>query len=935
MYNQNLSEKLRFFYDWNYLKIDYSQNDEEILFYFFFIAMKKYFLKATLLLMGLMGTLAMWVVNAQEINKDIILEATSTEANQTLKINKYFANAYTVDRWDGSPVENLTEATGHVYSVISGYTITLSLTGGASRWTFYENSKTLVPMSGTTMTWVKITYMPSLADWFWPNATSVGNYFFYRFNSEWAITSLPIWSFDTSHITTVWVHFFSSFNNSWKLATLPAWSFDISNITSVGMSFFMGFNMDWSLTSLPAWSFNFSTWLTSAANYFFFHFNDGWKLTNLPAWSFDTSKLTSASSYFFANFNRNWQLTSLSTWSFNLSRLTTAGGYFFYEFNNAWQLTSLPTWSFSFTWITEVNDSFFRRFNSYWKLTSLPAWSFDISNITKVGNRFFNEFNWNWKIGSLPAWSFDMSHITSGGTYFLASFNQWWSITDLPDSFKLTSIGYDKSYGYSYAFSSPSYTLNKNVYDLVDGLSEPTTDRNTFSDNQPWRCGVHVNRLVNSAGVCYILYDANWWEWIIITWWYISNVTWVVPWSWIVSPTRDWYSLSGWLDVSWSNVDEILFPDMNGQILYAQWVPINYWIKYELSDGIVKWINATWYTIESDDITLINPTKTWYTFTWRSGTDLEWITWTVTISKWSTWDRTYEANWEANEYEITIDIDGNETILTWKYGDHISKPADPSKNGYKFIGWELEFPTIMPLSGATVKAKWEKLWSSGGWGGRSSRTSDKDKDTTNNPSVTDVTAPLESGAQWDGNDGSPLSRGDTASAERGSTQNYTPEFISAYEFAKEKGITTMPTINEAQVDGKLTRIAMAKMLSYYAINVLWQKPDETRINKFNDITEKLDAQYDSGVTLAYQLWIMWINMPNNNFRPDDEVPRAEFATALSRMIYKMSDWEYESTPKYYIHHMEKLVKEWIITNDDPMMKELRGYVMIMLMRSAK
>ena len=29
--------------------------------------------------------------------KDIILQATSTAANQTLKINKYFANAYTVD----------------------------------------------------------------------------------------------------------------------------------------------------------------------------------------------------------------------------------------------------------------------------------------------------------------------------------------------------------------------------------------------------------------------------------------------------------------------------------------------------------------------------------------------------------------------------------------------------------------------------------------------------------------------------------------------------------------------------------------------------------------------------------------------------------------------------------------------------------------------
>jgi hypothetical protein len=33
--------------------------------------------------------------------------------------------------------------------------------------------------------------------------------------------------------------------------------------------------------------------------------------------------------------------------------------------------------------------------------------------------------------------------------------------------------------------------------------------------------------------------------------------------------------------------------------------------------------------------------------------------------------------------------------------------------------------------------------------------------------------------------------------------------------------------------------------------------------------------------------------------------------------------------------MEKLKKEWIITKDDPRMKEKRWYVMIMLMRSVK
>ena len=128
---------------------------------------------------------------------------------------------------------------------------------------------------------------------------------------------------------------------------------------------------------------------------------------------------------------------------------------------------------------------------------------------------------------------------------------------------------------------------------------------------------------------------------------------------------------------------------------------------------------------------------------------------------------------------------------------------------------------------------------------------------------------------------------------------------------------------------------MAKMLSQYAINVLWKTPDTSKTVKFKDVTSKKDADYDNWVTLAYQLWIMWQNMPWNNFRPNDEVTRGEFATALSRMTYNTSDWEYKSTSKYYVHHMEKLVNEWIITNDNPNMKELRWYVMIMLMRSAK
>ena len=74
-------------------------------------------------------------------------------------------------------------------------------------------------------------------------------------------------------------------------------------------------------------------------------------------------------------------------------------------------------------------------------------------------------------------------------------------------------------------------------------------------------------------------------------------------------------------------------------------------------------------------------------------------------------------------------------------------------------------------------------------------------------------------------------------------------------------------------------------------------------------------------------------MQHNKFRPNSYVTRAEFTTALSRMIYGIKDGTWKT--KYYEPHMNKLKKEWIITNTNPNIKELRGYVMLMLMRSAK
>ena len=157
-------------------------------------------------------------------------------------------------------------------------------------------------------------------------------------------------------------------------------------------------------------------------------------------------------------------------------------------------------------------------------------------------------------------------------------------------------------------------------------------------------------------------------------------------------------------------------------------------------------------------------------------------------------------------------------------------------------------------------------------------------------------------------------------------EKYWIEQLKAYFWALQNGITTIDSFKDADIEWWLTRIAMAKMLSQYAITILWKTPDSTKVKEFSDVNSQLDEQYHNGVSLAYQLWIMWIWI--EKFRPYGLVTRAEFATALSRLVYWTLDWEWV----YYKPHLSILKENWVIVNDDPNLKEIRGYVMLMLMR---
>ena len=99
-----------------------------------------------------------------------------------------------------------------------------------------------------------------------------------------------------------------------------------------------------------------------------------------------------------------------------------------------------------------------------------------------------------------------------------------------------------------------------------------------------------------------------------------------------------------------------------------------------------------------------DPTKEGYTFIgWYNG-ESEWDFETPVTA-----DLTLTAKWQLNRYTITFDTAGGSEVpsITQDYGTAIIAPANPTKTGCTFAGWDKTIPTTMPAGNMTITAQWQ------------------------------------------------------------------------------------------------------------------------------------------------------------------------------------------------------------------------------------
>ena len=145
--------------------------------------------------------------------------------------------------------------------------------------------------------------------------------------------------------------------------------------------------------------------------------------------------------------------------------------------------------------------------------------------------------------------------------------------------------------------------------------------------------------------------------------------------------------------------------------LTVQWTAPTYTVTLNAGDGTINSGDVTSYTYgvgatlpTAGDMTYTGHTfKGWYDNENLTGSPV------TAIGNTETGNKEYWAKWEINQYTVTVKPENGKAdiTITQDYGTAITAPADPTREGYQFNGWDKAFPTTMPAENLTITAKWK------------------------------------------------------------------------------------------------------------------------------------------------------------------------------------------------------------------------------------
>ena len=174
------------------------------------------------------------------------------------------------------------------------------------------------------------------------------------------------------------------------------------------------------------------------------------------------------------------------------------------------------------------------------------------------------------------------------------------------------------------------------------------------------------------------------------------------------------HTFKGWYDnenLTGSPVTAISDTETGNKEYWAKWEANTYTVTLNAGGGTINNGNVTGYTYgvgatlpTAGDMTYTGHTfKGWYDNENLTGSPV------TAIGNTETGNKEYWAKWEINQYTVTVKPENGKAdiTITQDYGTAITAPADPTREGYQFNGWDKAFPTTMPAENLTITAKWK------------------------------------------------------------------------------------------------------------------------------------------------------------------------------------------------------------------------------------